>query len=71
MDAPETFRKTSILAQHISFLKDFFRAYKDFSDAHIDTIEILLARLYAEWNISEETDFQKLRPEQVPILSDL
>lgn len=71
MDAPETFRKTSILAQHISFLKDFFRAYKDFSDAHIDTIEILLARLYAEWGISEDTDFRSLRPEQVPILSDL
>ncbi len=71
LEAPETFRKTSILAQHISFLKDFFRAYKDFSDAQIDTIEILLARLYAEWGISEETDFKTLRPEQVPILSDL
>lgn len=70
-EAPETFRKTSVLAQHISFLKDFFRAYKDFSDAHIDTIEILLARLYAEWGISEDTDFKRLSPDQVPILSDL
>lgn len=69
--APETFRKSSVLAQHISFLKDFFRAYKDFSDAHIDTIEILLARLYAEWDITEQTDFNRLSPEQVPILSDL
>lgn len=69
--APETFRKSSVLAQHISFLKDFFRAYKDFTDAHIDTIEILLARLYAEWNITEDTDFNHLPPEQVPILSDL
>ena len=69
--APATFRKHSVLAQHISFLKDFFRSYKAFSDAHIDTIEILLARLYAEWDISEETDFKRLRPEQIPILSDL
>ncbi len=29
--APEAFRKSTLLAQHISFLKDFFRAYKDFS----------------------------------------
>ena len=71
MTAPETFRKSSVLAQHISFLKDFFRAYKDFSDSHIDTIEILLARLYAEWGITEETDFKNLRPDQVPILADL
>ena len=44
--APEAFRKNTLLAQHISFLKDFFRAYKDFSDAHIDTIEIMLSKLY-------------------------
>ena len=68
---PETFRKSSVLAQHISWLKDFFRAYKDFSDAHVDTIEILLARLYAEWDISDDTDFSTLPPEKVPILSDL
>ena len=43
-DAPEAFRKSTLLAQHISFLKDFFRAYKDFSDAHIDTIEIMLSK---------------------------
>ena len=39
-DAPEAFRKSTRLSQHISFLKDFFRAYKDFSDRHIDAIEI-------------------------------
>lgn len=70
-EAPETFRKNSVLAQHISWLKDFFRAYKDFSDAHVDTIEILLARLYAEWGITDDTDFKSLPPEKVPILSDL
>ena len=30
-DSPETFRKVTRLSQHISYLKDFFRAYKDFS----------------------------------------
>lgn len=70
-DAPGTFQKTSVLAQHISWLKDFFRAYKDFSDAHVDTIEILLARLYAEWNITGDTDIASLPPERFPILSDL
>ena len=47
--APEAFRKSTLLAQHISFLKDFFRAYKDLSDAHIDTIEIMLSKLYGKW----------------------
>ena len=70
-DAPSTFQKSSVLAQHISWLKDFFRAYKDFSDAHVDTIEILLARLYAEWNITGDTDIASLPPERFPILSDL
>ena len=52
-DAPEAFRKSTLLAQHISFLKDFFRAYKDFSDAHIDTIEIMLSKLYRKFGINE------------------
>ena len=41
-DAPDTFRKITRLSQHISYLKDFFRAYKDFSDSEIDTLEIML-----------------------------
>lgn len=44
--APEAFRKSTLLARHISFLKDFFRAYKDFSDPQLDTIEIMLSALY-------------------------
>lgn len=31
--APETFRKVTRLSQHISYLKDFFRTYKDFTEA--------------------------------------
>ena len=69
--APDAFRKSTLLARHISFLKDFFRAYKDFSDPQLDTIEIMLSKLYARWGITEETDFRQLAPEDYPILSDL
>lgn len=34
-DAPAAFRKVTRLSQHIAFLKDFFRAYKDFTDAQM------------------------------------
>ena len=68
--APDAFRKSTLLARHISFLKDFFRAYKDFSDAQIDTIEILLARLYKKWGITESTDLRQLTATDYPILSD-
>jgi len=68
---PEAFLKSTLLARHISFLKDFFRAYKEFSDPQLDTIEIMLSKLYQKWGITEETDFRQLAPEDYPILSDL
>lgn len=67
----ETFKKKTRLSQHISFLRDFFASYKDFSDSHIDTIEIMLEKLYKSWNISDNTDFTKLSPADYPIMSDL
>ncbi len=70
-EAPEAFRKHSRLSQHISFLKDFFRAYKDFSQWHIDTIELMLERLYRKWNMDDGTDFTRLGAADYPILSDL
>lgn len=70
-DAPEAFRKSTRLSQHISFLKDFFRAYKDFSYRHIDAIEIMVGKLYARWGISDSTNFAGLKPQDYPILSDL
>lgn len=70
-DAPEAFRKSTRLSQHISFLKDFFRAYKDFSDRHIDAIEIMVGKLYVKWGISDSTNFAGLKPQDYPILSDL
>ena len=70
-DSPETFKKITRLSQHISYLKDFFRAYKDFTDAEIDTIEIMLMKLYARFGIDGLTDFDKLNGEDYPIMSDL
>ena len=67
---PEAFKKVTRLSQHIAFLKDFFRAYKDFSDAQIDTIEILLAKLYARFGITDSTDYSTKRPTDFPIMED-
>ena len=69
--APEAFRRVTRLSQHIAFLKDFFRSYKGFTDAQIDTIEILLEKLYAQFGITDETDFSKLTALDYPVLSDL
>lgn len=70
-DAPAAFRQKTRLSQHISFLKDFFRAYKDFTDQHVDTIELMLGRLYVKWGMDDNTDFQPLSPRDYPVLSDL
>jgi len=70
-EAPYAFRCSSKLSQHISFLKDFFRSYKNFTDSQLDTIEIMLAKLYEKWNIGDDTDFGRLTPKDYPILSDL
>lgn len=69
--APQAFRQTSKLSQHISFLKDFFRSYKDFDDRQIDTIEIMLGKLYDKWDITDRSHFESLKPADYPILSDL
>ena len=70
-EAPAAFREQSRLSQHISFLKDFFRSYKDFTDRHVDTIELMLERMYEKFGINNKTDFSRLRPVDYPILSDL
>ena len=70
-DAPAAFHKQTLLSQHISFLKDFFRAYKDFGDRHIDVIELMLERLYRERGMDDRTDFSAFQPEAFPTLSDL
>ena len=70
-DAPEAFRRSGRISQHIAFLKDWFRSYKDFSDMEVDTIEIMLTRLYEKFGLTESTDFSKLKPTDYPIMEDL
>ncbi|MBR6981999.1 MAG: ATP-binding protein [Ruminococcus sp.] len=70
-DAPDTFRKITRLSQHISYLKDFFRAYKDFSDSEIDTLEIMLIKLYNRFGIDDNTDYSKLTAADYPTMADL
>ena len=60
----------AVLGGHISFLLDFFRSYKSFSDRQCDAISIMLSKLYTKFGMTAEgrgitktTDF--------PILSDL
>ncbi len=67
---PAAFKKVTRLSQHIAFLKDFFRSYKDFSDTQIDTIEILLSKLYARFGITDSTDYSKMKPTDYPIMED-
>ncbi len=63
--------QNSVLSQHISFLRDFFCSYKDFSEEEIDTLEIMLQKLYADWNLTDQTNFNALQSTDYPILSDL
>lgn len=70
-EAPQAFRQASKLSQHISFLRDFFRSYKEFTDQQIDTIEIMLGKLYGKWGVTDHSNFDRLKPVDYPILSDL
>ena len=70
-DVPESYRRVTRLSQHISYLKDFFRAYKDFTDSEIDTIEIMLIKLYSQFGIDDNTDYSNLSPTDYPTMSEL
>ena len=70
-EVPEAFKAKTKLSQHISFLRDFFRCYKDFSDREIDTIEIMLLKLYEKFGISDNSDFSRFKATDYPVLADL
>lgn len=61
----------SILSRHLSFLRDFFRSYKDFTSSEIDVLEIFLERLYESKGITDKTVLSSLSHNDYPILSDL
>lgn len=56
------------LGRHISFLRDFFRSYKDFTTQQTDVIELMVSRLYRQWHIR---DTRRLAPSDYPVLADL
>lgn len=69
-NCPEAFKRTSRLSQHLAFLKDFFKSYKDFTDEQTDTIELLLVKLYKKFRITDETDYSILKSEDYPTMED-
>ena len=70
-DGPEAFRRKTKLSQHIAFLKDFFKTYnEEFDQDHINTIEIMLTKLYARFGITDMTDFSSLKPTDYPTMQD-
>lgn len=69
-NTPEAFKKVTRLSQNIAFLKDFFRSYKGFTDAQIDTIEILLSKLYARFGITDSTDYSVKKTSDFPVMQD-
>ena len=70
-NTPNAFKRVTRLSQHIAFLKDFFRAYKDFTDEQLDTIEIMLMKLYRRFGIDDFTDYEKVSSSRFPIMNDL
>ncbi len=70
-ETPETFKKTSLLSQHISFLKDFFQSYKNLSSEQMDTLELMIMELYENYEISDATDITLLRHSEFPTLKNL
>ena len=59
-----------MLSRHISYLKDFFRSYKDFTTAQLDTIELMLQKLYRRFDMDDYTDFSQVAPDKFPTMSD-
>lgn len=70
-DTPEPFKQSSVLSQHVSFLKDFFKSYKDLTNEQMDTLELMIMELYAQFNIDDSTDVSLLLHDEFPTLENL
>lgn len=70
-DDIKTFAKDGVLSQHISFLRDFFKTYKNFDEVMLDALEIMIQKTYERFGIGFETDLSGLDSKKFPILSDL
>ncbi|MCR3758911.1 ATP-binding protein [Clostridium felsineum] len=67
----DAFSKSTQLSQHISFLRDFFKTYKDMTTVLLDTVEIMLEKTYKNFDIDYNTDLTSKKTSDYPILSDL
>ena len=57
---------------HLQFLEEFFRQILPDTDREaLEYLNTLVERLYADFNITMETDLSRLRPEDYPIFDDL
>jgi len=60
------------LSLHFQFLKTFFQIlYPSLTEIEFATFELLLEGLYGEFNITRDTDINKLNNTDFPILEDL
>lgn len=65
-------RGASPLLQHLSWLSDFFKVLiPDIDAVHLAALRILVQDVYERANITDQTDFSKLSPEDYPIMSDV
>lgn len=71
VDTPNAFKLKNRLSQHIAWLKDFFAAYKSFSGAKLDALEIMLLKLYERFDIRSDTDVGSMRATDFPTAEDL
>ena len=62
----------AIISQHIAFIRAFFEAYKpEMTSSQLDVLEILVAKTYKRFGITEDIDLSSVSSSQFPILSDL
>lgn len=67
----KTFTTKGVLSQHISFLRDFFKTYKDLSRSQLDILEIILTNLYESMGITNETNIRNIPKDKFPTMTDL
>lgn len=67
----KTFTISTVLGQHISFLRDFFKMYRNIDNDLLNVLEIMLDRTYKKFGIDADTDISTLSPGKFPVLSDL
>ncbi|MBR3267449.1 MAG: DUF87 domain-containing protein [Oscillospiraceae bacterium] len=71
-DESESDASGNSYATHLQFLEEFFRQIlPDVDKDALEYLNSLVERLYTNFNITEDTNLSKLRPEDYPIFDDL